>query len=96
MLTHAIELLKKLNEELTGLADLPLPSLDVETVWIRGLYSGLCSVSLILNDVVLAASCVDPDEGSGGKVAETPDPGASSEGGSDSAPDGSAGSEALH
>lgn len=79
-ITRAQTLLTKLNEELTALEGSPLPPLVVEKVWIKGLYQGLRSISLILNDVVLAASAVDPDEAPEGKANETPAPGASGEG----------------
>lgn len=73
-LTRAQTLLMKLNEELTDLRRQPLPPLNVEKAWLNGLYEGLRTISLILNDVVLAASGVNPDEGSDGKVAEPPVP----------------------
>jgi hypothetical protein len=79
-LTRAQTLLTKLNEELTALEGSPLPPLIVEQVWIKGLYQGLRSISLILNDVVLAASGVDPDEAPEGKANETPASGVSPDG----------------
>jgi len=84
-LIRARQLLSTFDEELTDLQRQPLPAQNVQKVWLNGLCEGLRSISLILNDVILAFSGVDPDETPA--TDETPasgdsSPGAESGGGS--------------